>query len=86
MHAIQHADFLYDNGNFPQQENSSAACYALSPNMSLDRMQCHRFACTTFILKQLFGLADATTIDKEAIIHVLDNMIQEADTEVEVVR
>lgn len=39
---------------------------------------------TTFVLKQLFGLADGTTIDKEAIIRVLGKVIQKADTEVEV--
>jgi len=39
----------------------------------------------TFILKQLQPV-DATTINKEAIIHVLGNVIQKADMAVEVVR
>ncbi|KAF8416716.1 hypothetical protein EV426DRAFT_625867 [Tirmania nivea] len=39
---------------------------------------------TTFILKQLFKLADVATADKDAVIDVLGNVIQKADTAVEV--
>ena len=43
MQYNKYADLLYDIINFSSPKNWFPTCYALSPNMRLDRMQCHRF-------------------------------------------